>query len=138
MPDGGVWQIADFSRTAPLNGYFKATADPNLYPLHNEQHEELGWANVAFTSAIGGKIDGLAYVQHGPTRYQVKRVDDFVTHYDRDFGGLTQTHLDDPARFREEAEGASNGEAAPDESSASDPVEGAAPSKVWLEEWLTK
>ncbi|MEB1814761.1 hypothetical protein [Adlercreutzia mucosicola] len=136
--DGGVWQIADFSRTAPLNGYFKATADPNLYLLHNEQHEEVGWANVAFTSAIGGKIDGLAYVQHGPTRYQVKRVDDFVTHYDRDFGGLTQTHLDDPARFREEAEGASNGEAAPDESSASDPVEGAAPSKVWLEEWLTK
>ena len=138
MPDGGVWQIADFSRTAPLNGYFKATENPNLYLLHNEQHEEVGWANVAFTSAIGGKIDGLAYVQHGPTRYQVKRVDDFVTHYDRDFRGLTQTHLDDPARFREEAEGASNGEAAPDESSASDPVEGAVPSKVWLEEGLTK
>lgn len=116
----------------------QGTENPNLYLLHNEQHEEVGWANVAFTSAIGGKIDGLAYVQHGSTRYQVKRVDDFVTHYDRDFRGLTQTHLDDPARFREEAEGASNGEAAPDESSASDPVEGAAPSKVWLEEWLTK
>ncbi len=118
--DEGVWQIADFSRTAPLNGYFKATENPNLYLLHNEQHEEVGWANVALTSAIGGKIEGLAYVQHGPTCSQVKPVDD------------------DPARFREEAEGASNGEAAPDESSASDPVEGAAPSKVWLEEWLTK
>lgn len=136
--DEGVWQIADFSCTAPLNGYFKATADPNLYLLHNERHEEVGWANVAFTSAVGGKIDGLAFVQYESMCYQVKRVDDFVTHYDRDFGGLTQTHVDDPARFREEAEGASDGEGSPDEGPEGDPVEDAAPSKVWLEEWFTK
>ena len=115
--DGGVWQLADFSEEAPVTGYFKTTDDPNMYLLQNEYGEEVGWAHVAYTSTFGGKIDGLAYVQYRDRCYRVKRVEDLVGHYARDFASVTSTMVDRYRELKEEG------------------VEGA---DVWLKEWFTE
>ena len=115
--DEGVWQIADFAADAPVNGYFETTGDPNFFLLQNEQGEEVGWANVAFTSSFAGHIDGLAYVQYGEACYRVAKMDNMVVHYDKDFAGSTGTVVDRYPELMEEG------------------VEGA---DDWLKEWFTK
>lgn len=114
---GGVWQFANLDASAPVNGYFEKTDDPNVYILQNEKKEEVGWAHVAFTSSIGGKLDGLAYVQYGGKCYVMNRRMEEVLHYDQDFMGLTSTSV--------------NGW----QKNLADGVEGV---DSWLKEWFTK
>lgn len=87
----------DYEREdAVINGGFVRTEDPNVVILQDQDHNEVGWASVAYT--LGNHNEqGLLYAEYQGISLQLPKKMEEVTHYAQSIHTSNQLHVYAPA-----------------------------------------